>query len=114
MRQGGGHIGPGAALGTVCTVLVRVGGVARPGVPELRRDSAVCENHALEKKSIADCVLLFDPAWNPSTDTQARERAWRIGQTRAVTIYRLVTAGTIEEKPVATPPSHPSLRYIPV
>ena len=46
----------------------------------------------------ADCVLLFDPAWNPSTDTQARERAWRIGQTRAVTIYRLVTAGTIEEK----------------
>ncbi len=29
---------------------------------------------------------------------QARERAWRIGQTRPVTIYRLVTAGTIEEK----------------
>ena len=46
----------------------------------------------------ADRVLIFDPDWNPSTDTQARERAWRIGQTKPVTIYRLVTAGTIEEK----------------
>ncbi|CAM9285531.1 unnamed protein product [Phaeothamnion confervicola] len=46
----------------------------------------------------ADRVLLFDPDWNPSTDVQARERAWRLGQTRAVTVYRLITAGTIEEK----------------
>ena len=46
----------------------------------------------------ADRVLLYDPDWNPSTDAQARERAWRIGQTREVTVYRLVTAGTIEEK----------------
>ena len=46
----------------------------------------------------ADRVLIYDPDWNPSTDTQARERAWRIGQTRHVTIYRLITAGTIEEK----------------
>ena len=46
----------------------------------------------------ADRVLIFDPDWNPSTDMQARERAWRIGQTKPVTIYRLVTAGTIEEK----------------
>lgn len=36
--------------------------------------------------------------WNPSTDIQARERAWRIGQSRPVTIYRLITRGTIEEK----------------
>ncbi len=36
--------------------------------------------------------------WNPATDTQARERAWRIGQSRPVTIYRLITSGTIEEK----------------
>lgn len=36
----------------------------------------------------ADRVVLYDPDWNPSTDTQARERAWRIGQTRHVTIYR--------------------------
>lgn len=46
----------------------------------------------------ADRVVLFDPDWNPSTDLQARERAWRIGQTRPVTVYRLVTTGTIEEK----------------
>ncbi|CAL4247908.1 unnamed protein product, partial [Meganyctiphanes norvegica] len=46
----------------------------------------------------ADRVVIFDPDWNPSTDMQARERAWRIGQTRHVTIYRLLTAGTIEEK----------------
>lgn len=46
----------------------------------------------------ADRVVIYDPDWNPSTDTQARERAWRIGQRRDVTIYRLLTAGTIEEK----------------
>ncbi|KJE97993.1 Ercc6 protein [Capsaspora owczarzaki ATCC 30864] len=46
----------------------------------------------------ADRVVIFDPDWNPSTDTQARERAWRIGQKRQVTVYRLLTAGTIEEK----------------
>jgi DNA excision repair protein ERCC-6 len=46
----------------------------------------------------ANRVLLYDPDWNPATDAQARERAWRIGQTREVTVYRLVTAGTIEEK----------------
>ncbi|XP_020498616.2 DNA excision repair protein ERCC-6 [Labrus bergylta] len=46
----------------------------------------------------ANRVILYDPDWNPSTDTQARERAWRIGQTQQVTIYRLLTAGTIEEK----------------
>lgn len=46
----------------------------------------------------ADKVILYDPDWNPSTDLQARERAWRIGQKRPVTVYRLVTSGTIEEK----------------
>ena len=46
----------------------------------------------------ASRVLIYDPDWNPSTDTQARERAWRIGQEQQVTIYRLLTAGTIEEK----------------
>lgn len=43
-------------------------------------------------------VIIFDPDWNPSNDMQARERAWRIGQTREVTVYRLITRGTIEEK----------------
>jgi DNA excision repair protein ERCC-6 len=46
----------------------------------------------------ADRVILFDPDWNPSTDAQARERAWRLGQTRPVTVFRLLTRGTIEEK----------------
>lgn len=46
----------------------------------------------------ANCVLIYDPDWNPSTDMQAQERAWRIGQKRDVTIYRLLTSGTVEEK----------------
>ncbi|KAI3993404.1 hypothetical protein MKX01_010147 [Papaver californicum] len=46
----------------------------------------------------ANRVIIFDPDWNPSTDMQARERAWRIGQTRDVTVYRLITRGTVEEK----------------
>ncbi|KAL1117403.1 hypothetical protein AAG570_004729 [Ranatra chinensis] len=46
----------------------------------------------------ADRVVIYDPDWNPAVDTQARERAWRIGQTKNVTIYRLVMSGTIEEK----------------
>ena len=46
----------------------------------------------------ANRIVIFDPDWNPSTDLQARERAWRIGQKRQVTIYRLLTTGTIEEK----------------
>ncbi|GAM27604.1 hypothetical protein SAMD00019534_107800 [Acytostelium subglobosum LB1] len=46
----------------------------------------------------ANRVILFDPDWNPSTDIQARERVYRIGQLKSVTIYRLMTTGTIEEK----------------
>ncbi|CAN8076227.1 unnamed protein product [Agarophyton chilense] len=46
----------------------------------------------------ADRVVLYDPDWNPSIDLQARERAWRVGQTKPVTIYRFITTGTIEEK----------------
>ena len=46
----------------------------------------------------ANRVIIYDPDWNPSTDIQARERAWRIGQTKNVTVYRLLTSGTIEEK----------------
>ncbi|KAI1730284.1 hypothetical protein Ddc_02974 [Ditylenchus destructor] len=46
----------------------------------------------------ANRVLIYDPCWNPQTDAQARERAWRIGQTRDVTVYRLMCSGTIEEK----------------
>ena len=46
----------------------------------------------------ANKIIIFDPDWNPTNDLQARERAWRIGQTKNVTIYRLLTSGTVEEK----------------
>lgn len=46
----------------------------------------------------ANRVIIFDPDWNPSNDVQARERAWRLGQKKDVMIYRLITAGTIEER----------------
>jgi DNA excision repair protein ERCC-6 len=45
----------------------------------------------------ADRVVIFDPDWNPTTDVQARERAWRIGQRREVCVYRLITSGSVEE-----------------
>jgi superfamily II DNA or RNA helicase len=46
----------------------------------------------------ADYVLHMDPWWNPAVEDQASDRAHRIGQTRPVTIYRLITENTIEEK----------------
>jgi superfamily II DNA or RNA helicase len=49
----------------------------------------------------ADYVLHLDPWWNPAVEDQATDRAHRIGQTRAVTVIRLVTRGTIEEAVLA-------------
>ena len=46
----------------------------------------------------ADYVIHMDPWWNPAVEDQASDRAHRIGQTRPVTIYRLVASQTIEEK----------------
>jgi SNF2 family DNA or RNA helicase len=46
----------------------------------------------------ADYVIHMDPWWNPAIEDQASDRAHRIGQTRPVTIYRLVCKNTIEEK----------------
>jgi superfamily II DNA or RNA helicase len=46
----------------------------------------------------ADFVIHLDPWWNPAVEDQASDRAHRIGQTRPVTIYRLVAENTIEEK----------------
>ncbi|KAF2494215.1 hypothetical protein BU16DRAFT_463647 [Lophium mytilinum] len=45
----------------------------------------------------ANKVVVMDPNWNPSYDLQAQDRAYRIGQTRDVEVFRLVSAGTIEE-----------------
>ena len=49
----------------------------------------------------ADYVVIADPWWNPAAEDQAMGRAHRIGQQRPVTVYRLVTAGSIEERIVA-------------
>jgi SNF2 family DNA or RNA helicase len=49
----------------------------------------------------ADYVVITDPWWNPAAEDQAMGRAHRIGQLRPVTVYRLVTAGTVEERIVA-------------
>jgi SNF2 family DNA or RNA helicase len=46
----------------------------------------------------ADTVVHFDPWWNPAVEDQATDRAHRIGQTRVVTSYKLITRGTVEEK----------------
>lgn len=49
----------------------------------------------------ADYCFLCDPWWSPATEAQAVDRTHRIGQARQVSVYRLVSAGTIEEKVVA-------------
>jgi SNF2 family DNA or RNA helicase len=49
----------------------------------------------------ADTVVHFDPWWNPAVEDQATDRAHRIGQSRTVTSYKLVTEGTVEDKVLA-------------
>lgn len=49
----------------------------------------------------ADTVIHYDPWWNPAVENQATDRAHRIGQTRNVFVYKLVVAGSIEEKILA-------------
>lgn len=46
----------------------------------------------------ADFIIHLDPWWNPAVEDQASDRAYRIGQTRPVTVYRLIARHTIEEK----------------
>ena len=46
----------------------------------------------------ADYVVHLDPWWNPAAETQAADRAWRIGQTRPVFVYKMITRGSIEER----------------
>lgn len=49
----------------------------------------------------ADYCFLLDPWWNPAVEAQAIDRTHRIGQTRQVMVYRMISQGTIEEKVVA-------------
>jgi hypothetical protein len=46
----------------------------------------------------ASYVVLYDPWWNPAVEAQAIDRSHRIGQTRTVNAYRLISPGTVEEK----------------
>jgi SNF2 family DNA or RNA helicase len=46
----------------------------------------------------AEYVFLLDPWWNPAAEAQAIDRTHRIGQTNSVFVYRLIAAGTVEEK----------------
>ena len=71
-----------AGLGDVFLISLRAGGVGL-------------------NLTAADYVVHMDPWWNPAAEDQASDRAHRIGQTRPVTIYRLVAKGTIEEQIVA-------------
>jgi SNF2 family DNA or RNA helicase len=46
----------------------------------------------------ADYVLHLDPWWNPAVEDQASDRAHRLGQTKPVTVYRLIAEGTVEQQ----------------
>jgi SNF2 family DNA or RNA helicase len=46
----------------------------------------------------ADTVIHYDPWWNPAAEAQATDRAHRIGQDKPVFVYKLIAAGTVEEK----------------
>ena len=46
----------------------------------------------------ADTVIFYDSDWNPTVDQQAMDRCHRLGQTKQVSVYRLVTTDTVEER----------------
>jgi len=49
----------------------------------------------------ADTVIIYDPWWNPAAESQASDRAHRIGQDKPVFVYKLITENTVEEKIIA-------------
>ena len=75
---GSGGRGGAAAAARVCLLSTRAGGVGLSLVGARR-------------------LVLFDADWNPALDAQAAARVWRDGQKAPVAVYRLVTAGTLEE-----------------
>jgi SNF2 family DNA or RNA helicase len=86
-------------------------GRTRDRAPRVRRfqEDAACPLFLVSLKAgglglnltAADTVYLLDPWWNPAVESQAIDRAHRIGQTKPVNAYRLVAKGTIEEKILA-------------
>ncbi|MTA78418.1 MAG: hypothetical protein F2520_09170 [Actinobacteria bacterium] len=84
------------------------------GLSRGARDSLVTEFQALEGPGAlvlslkaggtglnltnANHVILYDRWWNPAVEDQARDRAWRIGQTKTVIAHRLVCPGTVDER----------------
>ncbi len=73
---------------------------SRPGEGELFLISLKAGGTGLNLTG-ADYVIHMDPWWNPAVEDQATDRAHRIGQTRPVTVYRLVLKGTVEQKILA-------------
>ncbi len=55
----------------------------------------------------ANKVFIFDPNWNPAYDLQAQDRAFRIGQSRDVEVFRLLSSNSVEENVYHRQVSHP-------
>ena len=60
----------------------------------------------------ADTVIHYDPWWNPAVEEQATDRAYRIGQTKKVFVYKLLSEGTVEEKILALQEKKKSLTSV--
>lgn len=57
-------------------------------------------------------VIFYDSDWNPTVDQQAMDRAHRLGQTKQVTVYRLICKGTIEERILQRAREKSEVRFI--
>ena len=84
------------------------------GLSRVARDKLIADFQALEGPGVlvlslkaggtglnltaASHVVLYDRWWNPAVEDQARDRAWRIGQTRTVICHRLICPGTVDER----------------
>eukprot|EP00817_Percolomonadidae_sp_ATCC50343_P002512 CAMPEP_0117426676 /NCGR_PEP_ID=MMETSP0758-20121206/6722_1 /TAXON_ID=63605 /ORGANISM="Percolomonas cosmopolitus, Strain AE-1 (ATCC 50343)" /LENGTH=781 /DNA_ID=CAMNT_0005211947 /DNA_START=405 /DNA_END=2748 /DNA_ORIENTATION=+ len=74
-------------------------------IDEFNRDSSIFAMLLTTKTAAfgitltgANRVIIFDPSWNPAVDNQAVDRAYRIGQSENVVIFRFISCGTVEEK----------------
>lgn len=59
-------------------------------------------------------VIFYDSDWNPTVDQQAMDRAHRLGQTKQVTVYRLICKGTIEERIMQRAREKSEVRFLPL